>query len=140
MPIDPLGPHGRPDPRLREYDISENLQITRKLASWNILKAAAEQCDIIARAITIRASEVAKMDKSWIVSDEAIAFIKDRDGVGTAEAAETAREEKKELIASLNEFWANPYPQSDRGWREDRKSTRLNSSHANISYAVFCLK
>src|SRR3712207_6987770 len=31
-----------------------------------------------------------------------------------------------------------------RGWPllggEDRKSTRLNSSHANISYAVFCLK
>src|SRR3712207_9005316 len=33
-----------------------------------------------------------------------------------------------------------------RSWRgdgvlvEDRKSTRLNSSHANISYAVFCLK
>src|SRR3712207_7469527 len=29
------------------------------------------------------------------------------------------------------------------GWRTaaiDRKSTRLNSSHANISYAVFCLK
>src|SRR5438445_10254403 len=28
-------------------------------------------------------------------------------------------------------------------WRDvqrDRKSTRLNSSHANISYAVFCLK
>src|SRR3712207_8970842 len=28
--------------------------------------------------------------------------------------------------------WADP--------RRDRKSTRLNSSHANISYAVFCLK
>src|SRR5947209_17451973 len=26
------------------------------------------------------------------------------------------------------------------GLAEDRKSTRLNSSHANISYAVFCLK
>src|SRR3712207_8743134 len=27
------------------------------------------------------------------------------------------------------------------GWSvTDRKSTRLNSSHANISYAVFCLK
>src|SRR3712207_8491498 len=26
------------------------------------------------------------------------------------------------------------------GSNEDRKSTRLNSSHANISYAVFCLK
>src|SRR5690348_17558676 len=27
-----------------------------------------------------------------------------------------------------------------QGWREDRKSTRLNSSHPSISYAVFCLK
>src|SRR3712207_8928904 len=27
-----------------------------------------------------------------------------------------------------------------RGRQRDRKSTRLNSSHANISYAVFCLK
>src|SRR3712207_8620762 len=25
-------------------------------------------------------------------------------------------------------------------FKSDRKSTRLNSSHANISYAVFCLK
>src|SRR3712207_7284756 len=29
---------------------------------------------------------------------------------------------------------------ADGGVRVDRKSTRLNSSHANISYAVFCLK
>src|SRR3712207_8692617 len=28
----------------------------------------------------------------------------------------------------------------DNTWAVDRKSTRLNSSHANISYAVFCLK
>src|SRR3712207_8377903 len=30
----------------------------------------------------------------------------------------------------------------DNEWQllKDRKSTRLNSSHANISYAVFCLK
>src|SRR2546430_7323780 len=27
-----------------------------------------------------------------------------------------------------------------RGYRLDRKSTRLNSSHSQISYAVFCLK
>src|SRR3712207_7578004 len=31
-----------------------------------------------------------------------------------------------------------PAGDEDRG--RDRKSTRLNSSHANISYAVFCLK
>src|SRR3712207_9012198 len=29
---------------------------------------------------------------------------------------------------------------ADASWSTDRKSTRLNSSHANISYAVFCLK
>src|SRR5689334_24606083 len=34
---------------------------------------------------------------------------------------------------------AEPIRQPDRR-REDRKSTRLNSSHSSISYAVFCLK
>src|SRR2546421_8265568 len=29
---------------------------------------------------------------------------------------------------------------SDRDWSSDRKSTRLNSSHDQISYAVFCLR
>src|SRR3712207_7189060 len=38
------------------------------------------------------------------------------------------------LIARLVEHGLNTPPTSDR------KSTRLNSSHANISYAVFCLK
>src|SRR3712207_7958855 len=34
-----------------------------------------------------------------------------------------------------------PFPASrERENGRDRKSTRLNSSHANISYAVFCLK
>src|SRR3712207_8374209 len=31
-------------------------------------------------------------------------------------------------------------PRAGRRPQQDRKSTRLNSSHANISYAVFCLK
>src|SRR3712207_7068415 len=35
--------------------------------------------------------------------------------------------------------WAGVLP-VDKGPIQDRKSTRLNSSHANISYAVFCLK
>src|SRR3712207_7105245 len=33
-----------------------------------------------------------------------------------------------------------PRDLADRVRLGDRKSTRLNSSHANISYAVFCLK
>src|SRR2546428_9469295 len=35
---------------------------------------------------------------------------------------------------------AGNLPVSGVSWFEDRKSTRLNSSHDQISYAVFCLK
>src|SRR3712207_3660816 len=35
-------------------------------------------------------------------------------------------------------FWFTFF--NELGFRVERKSTRLNSSHANISYAVFCLK
>src|SRR3712207_6898280 len=55
----------------------------------------------------------------------------------------------------LAKFWMHVSPEEQlrrfesrrddpyRAWKltdEDRKSTRLNSSHANISYAVFCLQ
>src|SRR3712207_8918171 len=48
-----------------------------------------------------------------------------QDVVGEAERVEDARaalDDREQLLV------------------RDRKSTRLNSSHANISYAVFCLK
>src|SRR3712207_8851562 len=38
------------------------------------------------------------------------------------------------------QLWENPVSQTFLCETRDRKSTRLNSSHANISYAVFCLK
>src|SRR3712207_9423376 len=60
---------------------------------------------------------------------------------------------RRKLFLQLSEFWKPPsptamlsqqfvqiYAPSFRAWPLDRKSTRLNSSHANISYAVFCLK
>src|SRR3712207_7427884 len=37
-------------------------------------------------------------------------------------------------------FLPEEFRRAQEGARADRKSTRLNSSHANISYAVFCLK
>src|SRR3712207_8442864 len=36
--------------------------------------------------------------------------------------------------------YTNDYERTKETASSDRKSTRLNSSHANISYAVFCLK
>src|SRR5688572_32380002 len=43
------------------------------------------------------------------------------------------------LARRLVEFGV-PFVEVDMGGWEDRKSTRLNSSHSQISYAVFCLK
>src|SRR3712207_7487395 len=43
-------------------------------------------------------------------------------------------------IASQTRKFAVVFPTDQKMGGRDRKSTRLNSSHANISYAVFCLK
>src|SRR3712207_8732697 len=46
--------------------------------------------------------------------------------IHTTEDLVEGRDELARILAGVDEL--------------DRKSTRLNSSHANISYAVFCLK
>src|ERR1035437_6984071 len=44
------------------------------------------------------------------------------------------------LQTGLGVAWQRGHQLYIRSSQPDRKSTRLNSSHANISYAVFCLK
>src|SRR5207245_11163299 len=44
------------------------------------------------------------------------------------------------LIWCASSGWSPDQPSSPSSRRIDRKSTRLNSSHGSISYAVFCLK
>src|SRR3712207_8464707 len=48
--------------------------------------------------------------------------------------------ERPIMVANATDFSTEWKPRARKGIRTDRKSTRLNSSHANISYAVFCLK
>src|SRR3712207_7661468 len=43
-------------------------------------------------------------------------------------------------VEGCGQVLVEPRPVPENSGAEDRKSTRLNSSHANISYAVFCLK
>src|SRR3712207_7488573 len=50
-----------------------------------------------------------------------------------------------QVVEAVEVFAVGAFGGQHRGARldrhaQDRKSTRLNSSHANISYAVFCLK
>src|SRR3712207_8483498 len=58
---------------------------------------------------------------------------------GDSETAEVARTNRAEEMTMAQRIASNWDRFLDLTLR-DRKSTRLNSSHANISYAVFCLK
>src|SRR3712207_7946393 len=52
----------------------------------------------------------------------------------------TLHQQARDLCAGATPLSTACSRNRGRSRQEDRKSTRLNSSHANISYAVFCLK
>src|SRR5688572_31817443 len=62
---------------------------------------------------------------------------------GYAEVAKYGLIDRPEFFAWLETNWQEIFsggPARIHAIAEDRKSTRLNSSHSQISYAVFCLK
>src|SRR5689334_24516111 len=66
-------------------------------------------------------------------------------GAGPGRGEEVAGDDDPGAGGQLDTGRAEPVGDGDRGagqlgWHRDRKSTRLNSSHSSISYAVFCLK
>src|SRR5690554_7235448 len=64
------------------------------------------------------------------------------DQIKTTFADVAGVDEAKEDVKELVDFLRDPSKFQRLGGRipKDRKSTRLNSSHVRISYAVFCLK
>src|SRR5690554_7504146 len=62
--------------------------------------------------------------------------------LGRRNDVDFSKADEAELLASLQTLYAENYADAWRTAisRVDRKSTRLNSSHVRISYAVFCLK
>src|SRR3712207_7099291 len=59
----------------------------------------------------------------------------------TRRALQEAIDSTRQAIEQTLDLIGRTRPTRNRaGPGSDRKSTRLNSSHANISYAVFCLK
>src|SRR5689334_24726682 len=67
--------------------------------------------------------------RSWLVIERAETAVHARDRHIAGHEVDVAR-------ANFDGAGA----EDDELGREDRKSTRLNSSHSSISYAVFCLK
>src|SRR5256886_4980873 len=62
------------------------------------------------------------------------------DARGAAEELRKFGERDRLLVIEATGRMTLPQELRDRGDCRDRKSTRLNSSHSQISYAVFCLK
>src|SRR3712207_7422292 len=71
------------------------------------------------------------LDQEWAASQGADALVYHPKALGGYHIAEAL---------DVPGFLAHPVPMFSPTRALDRKSTRLNSSHANISYAVFCLK
>src|SRR3712207_7609663 len=69
-----------------------------------------------------------KDDLDDLVNGVVVEWLSRPDLAGIFTSSDTAK--RRAALAEAEELRA----------RLDRKSTRLNSSHANISYAVFCLK
>src|SRR3712207_8187855 len=77
-------------------------------------------------------------------------LFRSRSPVPDLEEEDGAREHQRDAVRRDQRDLAPPeavdQPKGQAGHQDqehperDRKSTRLNSSHANISYAVFCLK
>src|SRR5206468_7343410 len=62
-------------------------------------------------------------------------------GVGVVVARQESERVRLGHLLAVLEFLLDPLPcVVDRAFVQDRKTTRLNSSHDQISYAVFCLK
>src|SRR3712207_8110494 len=68
-----------------------------------------------------------------------------RDDCAPVERAGPVHVNLLRMVGAQGSLLRPPHPRQrctphDMPIEKDRKSTRLNSSHANISYAVFCLK
>src|SRR5690606_29014739 len=66
-----------------------------------------------------------------------IRLIESTEDLGEVVVVGYGRQKKESVVASISTVTAKELAVTGRG---DRKSTRLNSSHVKISYAVFCLK
>src|ERR1035438_9366758 len=113
-----LDASGRPLPRLYQYRIAENLDLTFENQPWNVLRALVETCDLVHRAAEIRIADITRMDLSFSLTDECIDDIMVTENVSHSKAAKIGREKYGDNIAQAEAFWENPYPELHRSFNE----------------------
>src|ERR1035441_1225856 len=81
-------------------------------------------------------------EKAQIYLENAIASRDTRTAaVELRSAVQSAESSQRGFLVGGNDIYLAPYETAKtQSETQDRKSTRLNSSHLGISYAVFCLK
>src|SRR2546422_1831256 len=104
-----------------------NIDEIREAASWGVLDG-----------VTTNPTLVAKTGRKWSeVIQDILALI---DGPISLEVTTTQADDMIKQGRQLAKLHQNVVVKIQMTTEGDRKSTRLNSSHGYISYAVFCLK
>src|ERR1035437_10147619 len=104
--------------------------------------------NISRKAFHIIGKDKVSRQKAQIKNGDIIAFTTNQEGLDVAHTGFACWQDKnlyllhassKEGGVVISKKTLLAYLKSNKKFIGDRKSTRLNSSHANISYAVFCL-
>ena len=113
-----LDSSGRPLPRLYQYRIAENLDLTFRNQPWNVLRSLVETCDLVHRAAEIRIADITRLDLSFSLTDECINAIMADQNVTHSQSARIGRQKYGDAISVVDTFWENPYPQLHRSFNE----------------------
>src|SRR2546429_63292 len=114
----------------------QTIEFGRSKDQWQILKPKPLRADQTAVVDLVRSLGDAKMDVSATADEKKeLRAFNSGTPVGTAKLTDVAGTEELQVRKNKDDYYAKP-----SAGNVDRKSTRLNSSHGYISYAVFCLK
>ena len=118
-PIDPQGPWGRPEPRRTEYQIAWNLQLSNlRAVPWEVLRAAADQCDVVRRCIDIRKAGIQEQAWDIALTPEATARLMQADDtIKSAQKAQMiGRTKYQPIIDRIRDFLEEPDAQNGEDW------------------------
>lgn len=117
--IDPNSDLGRPDPRLSQYDPTRNLNLEDRATPWALLRALADQNDVVRRCIEIGKANVTGLAWHFTLADDVIQQIMAETGeINQARAAASARTKFAAEIDRLTQFWIYPDRRNGYSWSE----------------------
>ncbi|MGB6771204.1 MAG: phage portal protein [Candidatus Dormiibacterota bacterium] len=121
QPLDPLQVWGRPLPRRSEYPVAWNLQLKpQRIVPFEILKACADQCDVVRRCIDIRKQALQEQDWDIALTASATAQLMANDDSikSPVKAQAMGRVQYADVIERIRAFLEEPDPINHLSWTE----------------------